>query len=208
MTPYKKILIWENKRRLKRVYEFRALLLQYFHHSRAESIVNERIEKPEAQEARVKINRMIDEIHDILLYSGAATSVRYTPPAAVGGYTQNIDLVQNVFHLDRFQISPTNLMDVIDRGIGIYETDRSAALLRTINPFFYLGVVLDWIVRVPFLLLGRAGFDQQKVEMSFVGRVIKGTIYIVTALASLLTVLQLLDYLESVKPMVKSILKM
>ena len=107
-----------------------------------------------------------------------------------------------------FRFPPTNLMDVIDQGIGIYETDRRAALLRTINPFFYLGIVLDWIVRVPFLLLGKAGFDQQKVEMSFVGRVIKGTIYIVTALASLLTVLQLLNYLEPVKPMVKSILKM
>ena len=207
MNYYKRILPWENNRRLEKLAEFRALVIQYFDNSRAEWMVDERIEKPEAEEARVKINRMIDETHDIILYSGVNPSIRYTPPAVVGGYIQNIDLVENVFNLHRFKITANNLLDFVDRSIGIYESNRRPALLRAINPFFYLGLAFDLVARIPFVLIGRAGFNRQKVEESLAGRLVKGSIYIVTALASLLTVLQLLDYLESFKQVVKNVFR-
>lgn len=63
------------------------------------------------------------------------------------------------------------------------------------------------MARIPFVLIGRAGFNRQKAEESLAGRVIKGVIYIITALASLLTVLQLLDYLEPAKEMVKNVFR-
>ena len=207
MNYYKRILPWENNRRLEKLAEFRALVIQYFDNSRAEWMVDERIEKPEAEEARVKINRMMDETHDIILYSGVNPSIRYTPPAVVGGYIQNIDLVENVFNLHRFKITANNLLDFVDRSIGIYESNRRPALLRAINPFFYLGLAFDLVARIPFVLIGRAGFNRQKVEESLAGRLVKGSIYIVTALASLLTVLQLLDYLESFKQVVKNVFR-
>ena len=205
LNYYKIILPWENNRRLDKLAEFRALVIHYFNNSRAESMVDERIEKPEAGGARVKINRMMDETHDIILYSGVNPSIRYTPPAVVGGYIQNIDLVQNVFNLHRFQITANNLLDFVDRSIGIYESNKRPALLRAINPFFYLGLAFDLVARIPFVLIGRAGFNRQKVEESLAGRLVKGSIYIVTALASLLTVLQLLDYLEPFKQVVKNV---
>ncbi len=167
--------------------------------------MDERIEEPEAEKIRVKINRMMDEIHDIILHSGVNPSIRYTPSAMVGGYVQNIDLVQNIFNLHRFRITANNLLDFVDRSIGIYEGNRRPALLRAINPFFYLGLVFDLVARIPFVLIGRAGFNRQKVEESLAGRLVKGSIYIVTALASLLTVLQLLDYLDSFKLAVKNV---
>ena len=205
MNNYTRILPWENNRRLERLGEFRALVILYFNSSRAEWMVDERIEKPEAEEARVKINRMMDETHDIILYSGVNPSIRYTPPAAVGGYIQNIDLVQNVFNLHRFQITANNLLDFIDRSIGIYESNMRPALFRAINPFFYLGLAFDLVARAPFVLIGRAGFNRKKVEESLAGRMVKGSIYIITALASLLTVLQLLDYLQSFKQVAKNV---
>lgn len=202
-----RILPWENNRRLEKLTEFRALVIQYFNKSRAEWMVDERIEQPAAEGARVKINRMMDEAHDIILYSGVNPSIRYTPPAVVGGYIQNIDLVQNVFNLHRFQITANNLLDFIDRSIGIYESNKRPAHLRAINPFFYLGLAFDLVARIPFVLIGRAGFNRQKVEESLAGRLVKGSIYIVTAMASLLTVLQLLDYLEPFKQVVKNVFR-
>jgi len=207
MTYYTKILHWENSSRLNRLAEFRALVIEYFNNSRAEWMVDERIEQPKAEEARVKINRMMDGIHDIILYAGVNPSIRYTPPPAVGGYIQNIDLVQNIFNLHRFHIAPNNLLDFIDRAIGIYENNAGPAFRRTINPFFYVGLVFDLVARIPFVLIGRAGFNRQKAEESLVGRLIKGVIYIITALASLLTVLQLLDYLEPTKEVVKNVFR-
>jgi hypothetical protein len=59
VTYYTKILPWENSRRLGRLAEFRALVIEYFNNSRAEWMVDERIEQPKAEEARVKINRMM-----------------------------------------------------------------------------------------------------------------------------------------------------
>jgi hypothetical protein len=205
MSYYTKLLPWENSRRLTKLAEFRDLVIQYFDNSRAEWMVDERIEKPEAGAARVDINRMMDEVHDILLYSGINPSIRYTPPAVIGGYIQNIDLVQNIYNLHRFRISPNNLLDFIDRAIGIYERNERAAFLRAINPFFYLGLVFDFVARIPFVLVGRMGFNRKKAEESLPGRVVKGAVYIITALASILTVLQLLDYLGPVKLAVKNL---
>jgi len=107
--------------------------------------------------------------------------------------------------LHHFQITPNNILDFIDRAIGIYDNNARPAFLRAINPFVYLGIVFDLVARVPFLLIGRAGFNRQKAEDSLAGRLIKGAIYIITALASLLTVLQLLDFLEPVKAVAKSV---
>lgn len=205
MTYYTKILPWENNKRLDKLAEFRDLVIEYFKNSRAEWMVDERIEQSKAKEARVKINRMMDGIHDIILYAGVNPSIRYTPPPAVGGYIQTIDLVQNIFNLYRFRIAPNNLLDFVDRAIGTYENNARPAFLRAINPFFYIGLVFDLVARVPFVLIGRAGFNRKKAEESFGGRLIKGAIYIITALASLLTVLQLLDFLEPVKAVVKSV---
>ncbi len=207
MTYYTKILPWENNSRLDKLAEFRALVIEYFNNSHAEWMVDERIEQPKAEEARVKINRMMNGVHDIILYAGVNPSIRYTPPPAVGGYIQNIGLVQNIFNLHRFQIAPNNLLDFIDRAIGIYENNSGPAFRRAINPFFYVGLVFDLVARIPFVLVGRAGFNRKKAEESLVGRVTKGVIYIITALASLLTVLQLLDYLKPAKEVVKNVFR-
>ena len=205
MKIYTKILYWENRNRLRKLNSFRALVIDYFDNSRAEWMVQERIEQPPAQLARVQINRLVDGIHDILYCAGISPVIRYTPPPAVGGHIQKIDILHNIFNLTGYSISSSNLLDYLDRAIGIYEGDKGPAILRTINPFFYLGIVLDWIVRFPFNLIGRAGFNREKIEESIAGRVTKVVLYVSTVSASTLTVLQLLDHLEPVKTFIKSI---
>ncbi len=205
MRYYTKITIWENQSRLHKLSEFRKLILNYFIHSRAESLVGERIEEKEARKARVLINRAMDEVHDIILYSGINPSIRWTPPAAVGGYIQNIDLIQNIFRIDKFMIAPNDLLDFIDRSIGIYENNHGRALARTLNPFFYVGMLFDWISELPFMLIARLGFNRERAESSIIGRTTKGALYLITVLAAFLTILHLLGYLEPVKQLVRQI---
>ena len=173
MRYYTKILPWENSRRLHRLAEFRALVMQYFSNSYAYWRADERIEEPLAEEARVKINRIMDETHDIVLYSGVAPILRYTPPRAIGGYIVDIDLIQNIFHLHRYEINANNLLDFVDQAIGIYENNTRPAIFRAINPLFYLGIVFDFVARMPFILIGRAGFNRKKIEESLIGRLIR-----------------------------------
>lgn len=206
MTYYKNTLMWENERRLNELAEFRGLIITYFNNSQRHWSNEEPTEQAMATEARVAINRAMDEVHDIIRYSGIDPSITYTPPPMVGGYRQNIDLVRNIFNIHRFQISPQTLLDFIDRAIGVYHRDARAAVFRTINPFFYLKLVFNWIARLPFVLLGNVGFNGKKAEASFLGRISKGLIYLITVLASLLTVLHLVDLLAPAKEMVREML--
>lgn len=206
MKFYTRILVWENKRRLDKLIKFRKLIIEYFRNSRAELVVAERIEEEAARAARVKINRVIDETHSIILHSGIIPTLRYTPPPEVGGYVQKIDVIQNIFNLGGFQIGANPLLDFIDRAIGIYESNHKSALLRTFNPLFYLGWVLDVISDLPFIAIGKLGFNREKAESSVIGRLVKALFYLITVVAAFLTTLQLLGFWGPVKLFVHELL--
>jgi len=203
---YTKILVWENNRRLSKLLEFRNLVVDYFHNSHPEWMADSRIEERAARVARVKINRVMGETHDIILHSGIDPTLVWTPPPARGGYVMNVDLIQNIFNLCQFRIGPEGALDFVDRAIGVYESNHRSSLIRTFNPLFYVGLVFDAISELPFIAIGRLGFDRQKVESSAIGRLIKGALYLITVIAALLTILQLLDFLEPVRQFMHQLL--
>jgi hypothetical protein len=41
------------------------------------------------------------------------------------------------------------------------------------NPLYWLGILVVWTLRLPFKLLGAAGFNATKVEESFFGKILK-----------------------------------
>ena len=209
---YNKILVWENKRRLNKLIEFRQLVLEYFNNIDVGLFADQRIENQAAQVARTKINQIMAEVHSIILDSGIIPILTVDPPPAVGGYRTDVDLIDNIFNLDRFYIGEgihrecNDILDFIDRAIGIYKSNHESALVRMFNPFFYLGLVFDAISDLPFIAIGKLGFNQQKVEMSAIGRLVKGVLYLITVLAAFLTILYLLDFLEPVKQFVHKLL--
>ncbi len=205
MKFYTKITLWENQRRLRILFEFRNIVNTYFDNSRIEWASGEQIEDVDAQRARVKINRTMSEVYSVILHSRMNPSVRWTPPPIVGGYVQDVDLILDLFHIHRLQISPKNVLDFIDRVIGTYENNYVRAIVRTFNPLFYIGLILDWIASLPFVLINKIGFNSAKVESSIIGKLLKGFLYVVTATASILTILHLLNYLESVKQFIEHI---
>ena len=206
MRYYTKILIWENKRRLNKLREFRPLMIRYFNNSRV-GFGGGRVEESAAKEARREINLLRDEIHSIILNSGIDPSFSWTPPAAVGDDETEIDLIEDIFNLDQFDIGPNNLLDLIDRAIGKYDANRKSAFVRTFNPFFYLGLVLDTISDLPFIAIGILGFNRQKMKASVVGRLVKGILYLTIIVAAVFTILHLLDFVEPIKQFVHKLLE-
>ncbi len=93
MLYYTRIPFWINKSRLSFLKDFRDDLERYFNNSRFEWMADARIEEPEARNARVEINRNMDEAYRIILSSGVNPTLRYTPPAATGGYIQDINVI-------------------------------------------------------------------------------------------------------------------
>ena len=179
MRHYTKILILENERRLNKLIEFRELAIEYFSNSRPAGWGNSsRIEEDAAREARLKINLVIDEVHSIILNSGIIRTFSWTAPAVIGSYAREIDLIENIFNLNGLQIEPNHVLDFMERVIGKYESNRKSALVRMFNPFFYLGLVFDAISDLPFMAIGKLGFDRQKAEASAIGKLVKGILYL------------------------------
>ena len=196
MSYYKKITIWENRGRARLLTYFMGLIATYFNNVECLDYGLEVREKEEAQRARTRINMTLDRVYSVIISTGIKPTIRYSPPAAVGGLVRNIDLMHNIFQLSRFQIGPQTLLDFIERTIGIYDNDRRNAFCRTINPFFWIGLVLNYVVSLPFKLIGKIGFDQQKIESSTAGRVIKGVFYLIVVFAAFLSILEKIGYLD------------
>lgn len=205
MRHYTKIFIGENKRRLNKLREFRSLIIRYFNHSRV-GFGGGRVEESAAKEARREINRLKAEIHSIILNSGIDPGFSWTPPSAVGGDETKIDLIGDVFNLDQFDIGPNNVLSLIDRAIGKYDANRRSVFVRTLNPFFYLGQVLNTISDLPFIIIGILGVNRQKIKTSVVGRLVKGILHLIIIVAVFLTILHLLDFVEPIKQFVYKLL--
>ena len=205
MRYYTRILVWENKRRLNKLRKFRSLVIRYFNNSRV-NLGGGRVEESVAKEARLEINRLKDEIHSIILNSEINPSFSWTRPAAAGGDETEIDLIEEIFDLDQFDIGPNNVLDYVDRAIEKYDSNRRSAFVRTLNPFFYLGRVLDTISDLPFIVIGILGFNRQKIRASAIGRLVKGILYLIIIVAAGLTVLHLLDFMEPIKQFLHKLL--
>ena len=192
MNSYKNISWWENARRIRLLEEFRNDVVSYFNNSSYEWMAEGRIEKPEAEKARQRINHTIVQAQHIIEAAGVAPSVTWTPPPMVGGYVQRVELILNLFELNKFKIPADRAVDAIEMALGVYQSDRTTVFCRTINPLWWLFRGLLWFVRIPFVLLGAVGFDAAHAEGSTSGKFFKATFALVTATAALLTILNLL----------------
>lgn len=180
MLPHKKIPIWINASRLKKLKVFRNEVVHYFNNSRLDMIGEERIEQERAKQSRITLNKMMREIFEIIAAAEVIPVLRWTPPAMIGGYVQNIDVIGNLFNLDRYEISPNVVIDYLDRTIGIYESNTTGSVLRTFNPFYYVGLIFDYLVELPFIFIGKIGLNREKAESSLIGKLVKASLYLVT----------------------------
>ncbi len=202
MKYLKSITIWENKRRLELLKKFSISMQQYFDNLRYS--FGDQIENEIAAHARTEINKDLDEVYIIMITAGIDPSITYSPPPATGVfYQQSISLLYNFHNLSHYNVSPNMLMDFIVRTISAYSKDSTNALLRTLNPLYWIHRIFVDIVNLPFVLIGRLGFNQRKVEASIIGRCIKGILYLIVVFAALLTILYYLGYLEQFKDFIQ-----
>lgn len=152
--------------------------------------------------ARRVINLMIDEIRDIVVATGIATRMVWMPPRRTGGSIQHVDVMLDLFNLERFDIAPNDLTDCLERAIGVYQSDQTNSLVRTCNPLWWMIRALKWFAHIPFFLIDAAGFNAVKAEDSLMGRLIKAIFLATPVIASLLTILKLMGWLDVFKTMI------
>ncbi|MEX2491035.1 MAG: hypothetical protein WD425_04660, partial [Nitrospirales bacterium] len=154
MKFFNNIPIWENRRRLKLLKDFRGLVVTYFDNSDYSWQVEGRIEKPLGKSTRERINLNLNQVYPVVILGDVSPVMQWTPPPAIGGYIQNIDLLLNIFNLHNYQLPYNELLGYLDRAIGAYEADQSNSWVRTFNPFWWVNQLLIWVTHLPFKFLG------------------------------------------------------
>lgn len=195
MTYFKKKTIFGNRYALKKLIEFRSLTENYFKLVGPSSYIPHIIEHGELKNLRTKINTCIHIINQVITEANINKTTMAYDPYFTEGNTGEVDILDYIFNSRTERIGSQEVIDLIDRTIGVYSADTISAIIRTINPIFWFIRCLDFIIDIPFSLLQRSGVDAKKYEDNFFVKIIKFIVYFIGSLASILTVLHFLDYL-------------
>jgi len=205
MKPISKITFFENKKRAETLSKYREWVEIYFSNIRRigpfgmDGIVEEDL----AKEVRPKLNRNLDLVKRIVLASGQNFNTVYQQAPMIGGRTFQLDALDNLFRIPEMDdFDESHVTDVIDRSIGEYDNDYKNSVIRTFNPFFWLWQFIEFIVSLPFKLLGKVGFNQKNVEESVYGKILKTFFYLISTTASFLAIFEILGLLDWLKSFV------
>lgn len=163
----------QNITRRNALKEYRSLVEKYFQTIDYNEYSRDIIDSDKSKDVRKWLNSKNEAIQTIFRDVGITPNIVYTPPPAIGGYIQRINLIDNLFNLQNYDIEIQALLDFIDQVDGVYQQDFINSILRTFNPFYWLGRLLEFIASIPFYLLGSVGFNREKVENSAVGKLVK-----------------------------------
>jgi hypothetical protein len=171
------MLYWECKRRLATLQQFRILAFDYFQNvrylSRQHALRGQASMNDKAQKARHEMNQLLNDVVLSVDLLGVAHVIRWTPPPMIGGYIQNVDIFGNIFGLSAFEIPSQSVFDCLDRAIGAYERHCHWLLRQCFNPLYWAAMLFAWLLRLPFKLVGAAGFNATKAEESELGKALK-----------------------------------
>ncbi len=142
---YRDITFGENRARLKMLREFLDLVVEYFENSTLNMMNGYYTEERQAREARVAINLILQHGYKVIRLADIKTAAASSSSVVIGGNCQNIDLILNIFNLGRNEIPPNAAIDYIERSIDVYKSNRLPSFIRTINPFFWITVMMNHI---------------------------------------------------------------
>lgn len=175
------VTFWERNHRIRLLSEFRNYVCSYFRNTHIS--YDDYIEDDNARKARTEINRLLFEVKRFVGDAFVPHKVVYYPAPIQGGSAREIDLLTDIFQLHRSNIEPQQVLDTLERAIGLYQADYRNAILRTFNPLFWIGKGLRAISSLPFTILEHSGLYGRKFEDSLLGRIIK----LLTQIVALLT---------------------
>ncbi|MBW8003748.1 MAG: hypothetical protein FVQ80_17380 [Planctomycetes bacterium] len=195
--PYKKMFVWEILRHIKILEEYRKLIEDYFSDIKYAGWMapGPPTDGDLATKIRPEINKLMGAAESSAVMAGSDPVTVIYPAPSIGGAIRHVNVITGVFYLyqDIEVVSEQTTFDVIDRAIGNYEREIWKSWIRTINPFFWLILLVGGIASLPFLLLGQAGFNREKFETSGFGLLLKLIFNLTAWAAALLTVFYLTD---------------
>ncbi len=203
MAHCKRMTIFQNLQSIRTLKKFKKLSERYFENVDYGSYGLTVVEKPKAKAIRSQLNLMLERakraLSSVEISPDICNDSRLTAPE----HEEGVYLVDNIFNLHQLKISPQTLLDYVERAIGVYRDDKFKSLIRTLNPLFWLSIVLDYIISLPFAIPGALGFNRSKIEEGSLGRFLKGCFRIAVVVTVLVVILYHQGYLDLIEQKVQ-----
>ena len=144
---YKEITFRENRARLRLLREFLGQVHIYFENSSLNMMTGVYAENEKAMEAKAAMNLVLKKVYQVIRLANITPSAASSSSLAVKGHGSNIDLILNIFNLGRNDIPPHAAIDYIEMAIDVYRSNRMDSFVRTINPLYWIMVVVNYFSR-------------------------------------------------------------
>ena len=199
MLHYKRMTIFQNLERTRTLVKFKKLMETYFANLVQGAFGLESKENLIAKRTRSQLNLRLEKVKRALSSVEISPSIHNERRRAAYEPSGEIDLLENLFSLRQHRVEPQTLVDHVERAIGMYTDDRFSASMRTLNPLYWLSILLDYTARLPFLMLGSLGLDRDRLEGSALGKFFKGCFRVAVLLALLAGLMHYLGFLDPLK---------
>ena len=123
MKKYLSLLFWQNISRRRQLEKYQNQIEEYFHLIDYNEFDRDIIDNQESKEIRKLLNRQTEVIEIYIIEAGLSPYVTHYDAPAMGGRVTSINLIENLFNLQHYDIEPQSIIDTIDQALGVYERD-------------------------------------------------------------------------------------
>lgn len=172
------MIYFSTKHNLKDVECFKGTVLEFWEKEGQMPQSRHGEPEPELMEEyqclREKLAKKTPKIIRIAKSANVSCTLHSYPAPAIGGPVIPVNLFQAILHDDSHGgIDRQRIYDTINTLRGQLEENIRLEFWRLINPVYWAGRILEILLRIPFWLLSKTGFDVEKVEDHFLGKLFK-----------------------------------
>lgn len=168
------IALWEIENSAESDLDRFDLRMTLISHEKKEAIIAAANRNPQYQQKRQDVSKLVLKAIRIAARHRIPTEFKSIPPPAVGGAIIPVNVFYSVLNDNSYQgVSKQMVFDALNQTIGACESQIDEEFWKLLNPINWVKELLKWILRIPFMLIELSGFDVEKVEDHFLGKLFK-----------------------------------